>query len=138
MSFPANVQEDDTGVDGQTDYLVTVEIVNSGETSGDRSIELKRNSTVVDSASISLGVNQTTTTTLIDSDVPTAEAGNVVRYSVDTGNRVPEIDTKLLRRFLVDGTLSEPTVIPDNEVGRIELFIDGVLRIDDTDQLELH
>lgn len=136
--IPAQPLTDRIGTDGTTDYQVTVTISNDGDADGSRTVQLLRDGTVVDSQSVALNAGQSTQITLTDTDINDSPTPFDSTYTVETGNRRPEIEARIVRSYLIDGTTASPTTVPSQEVGRLDFQQNGVLALNKTDEINFH
>ena len=136
--IPTQPQSDRIGTDGATDYQVTVTISNDGDADDSRTVELLRDGTTVDSQSVALNAGQSTQITLTETDIDDSSTPFDSTYTVDTGNRRPQVEARIVRSYLIDGTTSSPTTVPSQEVGRLDFQQNGVLALNQTDEINFH
>lgn len=136
--IPAQPESDIIGTAGSRDYEVTVSVSNVGEESGSRTVTLERDGTTVDSQTVTLVSGGSQQITLIETGVSDTGTPFDSLFEVDTGNRVPQINARIIRRYVVDGSASDPTPVPSQEVGRLDFQTDGQIAFDQLDEINFH
>jgi hypothetical protein len=118
---------------GTIQIPATVE--NRGTESLTRDVELRINGSVVDSQSVALAVNESTTVTLSDSSFGQPNIGTVRAYDVITGGVEPNIEAEII------GVLEIPAAAvietPTFEVTEIRFEQTGELHLDQGDTINL-
>lgn len=136
--IPAQPESDIIGTAGSRDYQVTVSVSNVGEESGSRTVTLERDGTTVDSQNLTLASGGSQQITLTETGVDDTGTPFDSVFKVDTGNRAPQINARVIRRFVVDGSASNATPVPSQEVGTLDFQTGGQIAFNQLDEINFH
>lgn len=117
----------------------SIDVTNRGATATQQPVELIRDGTTIESVTVDLNVDETTSITLSDGTFGESEINTTLNYDVGVGGTVgvePSFTAKIVGLLDINGT--DVLTAPTFDVGRIEWNSGGKLELNQGDTINLH